>query len=443
MIANTFLIAAPWSNSGKTTVTLGLARYFKNSGYKVQTFKCGPDYIDSIHHSRATQRPSVNLDMMMMSDRHIKDVFTKHTMTSDINIIEGVMGLFDGAQKDKASSAALAKLLDIPVILVVNAKAMAYTIAPILHGLKNFDSSVNIAGVVFNFVKTASHYQFLQQACQQVGIPSLGYIPPNDGLKIPSRHLGLHIENYPIEFLDNTATHISKHIDIDKLLDITTVTKVSRPYQIDLFSPSHTVVLESKSRSNKIIAIAKDEAFTFTYTENLNYLSQFAQIVFFSPIHDSHLSDVVDLIYLAGGYPELYLDALSANVEMRRSILALAQKGVKILAECGGMMYLGKQIIDQQSNPYPMVGIFNFTTSMEVKKLHLGYRKFSLDQNQEVWGHEFHYSTIFDDQEYMSFFQLYTARDKSIGTRVYRFKNVIASYVHWYWSEGNWDWFIK
>ena len=425
-----FLIAAPWSNSGKTTITLGLLRLLKKKGFSVQPFKCGPDYIDTIHHGSAAGIPSVNLDSIMMSDAHLDDVFSKYSAEVDISIVEGVMGLFDGAVKDKGSSAEIAKKLNIPVILVVNAKSMAYTVAPILQGLKNFDKEVHIAGVIFNFVRTESHYAFLKEACDKVGLKSFGYIPPNDEISIPSRHLGLHIDSSFEEVIEKAAEHINNNISVENLLT-----------EINRFQP--------KTRNNKIpkvsrnikIAVAKDEAFTFTYLENLYYLKELGEVVFFSPIHDAEVPKS-DFVYLAGGYPELYLEPLSNNVSMLRSIKLAAENGVKILAECGGMMYLGKSIINKNGKEFSMVHIFDFSTTMEQKKLSLGYRKVVFN-NEEIWGHEFHYSKVLNDKNERSAASIFTAREKEVATKLYQYKNVLASYIHFYWGAGNFEWLKK
>ncbi|WP_281989604.1 cobyrinate a,c-diamide synthase [Aquimarina aggregata] len=421
-MSKAFLIAAPWSNSGKTTVTLSLCRWFSNQGLNVQPFKCGPDYIDTIHHSTAARKPAVNLDVVMMPEEHVIRTFNNYQQGTDISIIEGVMGLFDGAVKDQGSSAAIAKLLDIPVILVVNASSMAYTIAPILHGLKTFDPEVQIAGVLFNFVKTESHYAFLKEACDTVGIPSLGYIPPNEEIAIPSRHLGLHIDKTFETIIEKAASHITSNISVSKLLESAKeINKIARE-KAQVKTPSKT----------KTIAIAKDEAFSFTYIENLKWLESIGRIVYFSPIHDSQLPDA-DYIYLAGGYPELYLEKLSQNVSMCNQIRNAANLGVTIYAECGGMMYLGKMIIDEKGLAHSMVNIFDYSTSMENKKLSLGYRKV-LFEGLEIWGHEFHYSKILNDQTNSSIGKVFTARDKEISTKIYTYKNVYASYIHLYWA---------
>ncbi|WP_062061260.1 cobyrinate a,c-diamide synthase [Aquimarina longa] len=421
-MSKAFLIAAPWSNSGKTTLTLGICRWFSNQGYSVQSFKCGPDYIDTIHHSTATRKATINLDTIMMPQQHMTDVFEQYSAAADISIVEGVMGLFDGAVKDQGSSAAIAKILDIPVILVVNASAMAYTIAPILYGLKTFDPEVKIAGVIFNFVKTASHYAFLKEACDTVGIPSLGYIPPNDEIAIPSRHLGLHIEGDFESSIEKAATHIATHISLPKLLEY------AREYPKTHAKSAIDTIKTKKYR----IAVAKDEAFTFTYLENLKWLEAIAEIIYFSPIHDQKLPEA-DGIYLAGGYPELYVEALSNNKAMRNQIKEAADQGVKILAECGGMMYLGNTIIDETGTAYVMAGIFPFSTSMQDKKLSLGYRKVVFN-TQELWGHEFHYSKVLDDDTIPTVAQVFSAREKEVTTKIYQYQNVYASYIHLYWA---------
>ncbi|WP_103865724.1 cobyrinate a,c-diamide synthase [Aquimarina sp. I32.4] len=417
-----FLIAAPWSNSGKTTLTLAMSRWFMNQGYSVQPFKCGPDYIDTIHHTTAARKVAINLDTVMMPPAHMTSVFDRYSATADISIVEGVMGLFDGAVKDQGSSAAIAKALDIPVILVVNAAAKAYTIAPILHGLKTFDPEVKIAGVIFNFVKTASHYAFLKEACDTVGITSLGYIPPNDEIAIPSRHLGLHIDSDFENVIQKAASYVATHISLSKLLEL------AKTYP----KTTHKITVGIPETKKYKIAIAKDEAFTFTYFENLKWLENIGEVTYFSPIHDSQLPEA-DVIYLAGGYPELYLDALSSNVAMRDQIKAAANRGVRIFAECGGMMYLGTTIINENGVSFPMVGIFTYDTSMQNKKLSLGYRKVVVD-DLEIWGHEFHYSTISNTDSIPTLGNVFSAREKEVSTKIYQYKNVYASYIHLYWA---------
>jgi cobyrinic acid a,c-diamide synthase len=211
-----FLIAAPFSNSGKTTVTLGLLRLFADRGFKVQPFKCGPDFLDPKHHAMAGRAESINLDTFMMSETHVKTLFYQYSEAADISIVEGMMGLFDGSVKMQGSSAEIALLLDLPVILVIDAKAMAYSAAALIHGFRSFVPQLKLTGVVFNFVNGPSHYRFLQEVCEEVGIEALGYLPEDDLIKIPSRHLGLSIspENNYESMIRRAAEMMQQYVRI-------------------------------------------------------------------------------------------------------------------------------------------------------------------------------------------------------------------------------------
>lgn len=420
-----FLIAAPSSNSGKTTVTLGLLRILKNRGYQVQPFKCGPDYIDTKHHSFAAGKPSINLDTFMMSFEHVKDLFSKYGSNSDLSIVEGVMGLFDGANKMQGSSAEIAILLDLPVILVINAKATAYSVAPLIYGFKNFNPKVKIAGVIFNFVNTESHYSFLKDACEDVGIESLGFVPSNLEIQIPSRHLGLAIsgENDYEKIIQKAALHIEKTVNIDRLIQIC--------QKEDVLYPRLTKTPNNRSKIR--ISIAKDEAFNFTYHENIESFKQLGEITYFSPLKDKIVPES-DLIYLAGGYPELYLNELAANNSMKEAILDYCKKGGKVVAECGGMMYLGQNIIDKEGKAFPMIGFLEINTSMENSKLSLGYRKIKI-HNHIFKGHEFHYSSCKEKSAIETLGEVFNAKEIKVETPIYQKENVVASYIHFYCGE--------
>ncbi len=418
------LIGAPHSGAGKTIFTLGLLRAFKNRGYRVQSFKCGPDYIDTKYHRVATGSPSINIDLYMGTAEYMKELYAKYASDSDICIIEGVMGLFDGAVKMSGSSAEIAETLGTKVLLIVNAEAVAYSVAPLIYGFKNFYDRIDIAGVVFNYVTSESHYSFLKAACDDVGVEALGYIPKNTNLEIPSRHLGLSTDNivqYDI-FVDKVAEIIEKTVDINRIVDL-----YKRSYPI---VSKKTVCIDSKSLK---IAIANDEAFNFIYHENIEVLKSLGEITFFSPLHDAKLPKA-DLVYIAGGYPELYLDELSSNTSMKKSIQEYSVNGGKLLAECGGMMYLCNNIIDKYGKRYPVCGILNQDTSMENMKLHLGYRKVVI-ANNEYKGHEFHYSHIVNSNENSSIAQVFSAAGKQLDTPIYVNNNVVASYIHFYWGE--------
>ncbi|WP_196889250.1 cobyrinate a,c-diamide synthase [Aureivirga sp. CE67] len=422
---NRFMIAAPWSNSGKTTLTLGFARYFKQQNKKVQLFKCGPDYIDTIHHTKASGLQSINLDSVMMSEEHVKEQFEIYGNSSEISIVEGVMGLFDGAKKDKGSAAEISKLLNLPLILVVPAKAIAYSVAPLLFGLKNFDKNIQIAGVIFNFVNSESHFSFLKEACEDVGIPCFGYLPTNEKIQMPSRHLGLKIDQDFEDLYEEAASHLGKHLDFEAILKATNYTSNSI---------SKTKNPSFKQEKKIKIAIAQDAAFQFTYHENIKQFQKLGEVTFFSPLKDKKLPEA-DLIYLAGGYPELYLEQLAKNIEMKNSIRNAFEKEKRILAECGGMMYLGKEIVNAKGEKFEMCGIFDFETSMENKKLHLGYRNVVFE-NFSVWGHEFHYSNLGENTE-KNIAEIFTSRERKTNTDYFKKKNCTASYVHLYWGEKN------
>ncbi|WP_291855964.1 cobyrinate a,c-diamide synthase [Marinilabilia sp.] len=418
----TFLIAAPKSNSGKTLITLGLIKALREQGYYVQPFKCGPDYIDPMHHAEIAGRSSYNLDLWMSSESHVKSVFNNQMKEADVGVVEGVMGLFDGACKDEGSSAAIARLLDIPVVLVVDASSVAYSVAPLLYGFKHFDRSIHLIGVIFNKVAGASHYQFLKEAAEDSGVKALGYVPRDKALAIDDRHLGLHMpgESRDAEIVKKAATFIRENVDLETLLGESRV-ECSKDNSV-----------KAGAFNGLTIAIASDKAFNFTYKANLDCLKALGTLEYFSPITDENLPDV-DLIWLPGGYPELFAPELSKNRLMLSAIRKFAESGKAIVAECGGMMYLGKEIILKDGSLFPMAGVFRFSTSFKDMKLHLGYREVS-GEPFSLRGHEFHYSELLNactTPEYV----MKSARGKQIEMPVFRHKGVWASYMHLYLGE--------
>ncbi len=416
-----FLIGAIASGSGKTTLTLGLLKALSNRGMNVQPYKCGPDYIDTQFHRIASGNPSVNLDTFLSSPEHVRLLFSRYSSDKEVSIAEGVMGLFDGYDRMKGSSAEIAELLDLPVILVLNAKSAAYSVAPILHGFKHFRPTVRMAGVIFNFVGSESHYRFLKDACEDVGIEPLGYLPKSNEVETPSRHLGLSLDGETAldALAARTAALVEKTVDIDRLLEITKTDALCLPPP-----PS--------ARGNGLrIAVACDEAFNFVYAENMACLHRMGEVVRFSPMRDTVLPEA-DLVYLPGGYPELYLEQLSANASMLEAIRRYAEKGGRMLAECGGMMYLSDSITDAGGKTYPMAGVFRQRATLENMKLTLGYRQFRYN-GMDFRGHEFHYSRVDDAQE--SVVRQYNAKNIPVDTRLLRHKNVIAGYTHIYWAE--------
>ena len=359
------LVAAGSSGSGKTTFTLGLLRALKKRGLKVQSFKCGPDYIDPKFHHLASGRSSINLDLFMMSPEHVRAVYARHTQTADATIVEGVMGLYDGYVRMHGSSAEVARTVGIPTVLLVDARSSAYSVGALLYGFKHFRQDTEVVGVVFNRVASENHYRFLREAAEDAGVCPLGYIPKAKLLEIPSRHLGLSLEE--LERMDalpeEVAQMLEEHVDLDRLLSLCSR---PRPQQLEEALPQPT--------SSRRIAIARDEAFNFIYEENVLRLKAFGEVVFFSPLRDEPLPQC-DLLYLPGGYPEFYLTELAKAEHTRRSIQAHAEAGGKILAECGGMMYLCQAIRDEEGRSYPMCGVLDLEATMEGMRLKLGYRK--------------------------------------------------------------------
>lgn len=428
------LIGAASSGSGKTTFTLGLLRALRNRSLKVRPFKCGPDYIDTRHHKMAAGEASVNLDSFMMSGEHIKELYARYTSGMDVAVTEGVMGLFDGYDAMRGSSAEISSALRIPVVLVVNAKSTAYSVAPLLYGFKHFRKEVDIVGAVFNFVASDTHYAFLRQACEDAGVEALGYLPKRSDVEIPSRHLGLSLdEDFCFgEFADRVARLVEEHVDIDRLLALTSVSgeTPSRGLQ------DRAVVNGKRLR----VAIAHDAAFNFAYEENIRFLGHLGDITYFSPLKDTRLPDS-DFVYLPGGYPELHLRELSGNQSMLDSIRAYAGAGGKLLAECGGMMYLCEKIIGMDGIAYPVVGLLAQSATMENMRLRLGYR--ILRYNDEVlYGHEFHYSHVLDSS-LCSVATAFTAKGVAVDTPLYRLGNVMAGYTHLYWGDPSRNrWFM-
>ncbi|MCG8804906.1 cobyrinate a,c-diamide synthase [Tenacibaculum finnmarkense] len=419
------IISAPSSNAGKTTLTLGLLRLFKRKNYAVQPFKVGPDYIDPKFHQLACSNVGVNLDLFMMPQNDINNNLHFYGKDAEINCIEGVMGLFDGAKKDQGSTAEMAKKLKTPVLMVIDAKAVAYSVAPLIQGFVNFDKEVKIMGVVFNRVGSERHYKMLKEACDDIGVHCFGYLSNLKNIEIPSRHLGLNIQE--IEKFDTVINQIAD--ELEKTIDWKAILEASK--EIKPISVSSEKIIQPKKIK---FAVAKDEAFNFMYPQSISAMEALGTVEFFSPIKDAEIPDC-DFIYFAGGYPESYLKELSSNTKMLASIQKFAENNGQIYAECGGMMYLGKTIISENKTAFKMVGIFDFEATIADKKLHLGYRTSKI--NEHIFkGHEFHYSSLVNDNETSINATITNARDGNTTTKIYKKNKVMASYVHHYFGTS-------
>jgi len=368
-------------------------------GSGVAPFKVGPDFIDPGHHSRITGKTSRNLDGWMLSKDYNLENFEKNTRDSDMAVVEGVMGLYDGydGKSEAGSTAQMAKWLGLPVLLVVDAKSMARSAAAVIMGFEHFDPGLSFAGVVFNNLGSRRHLQYLMDAVKDhVAISCLGGLVTDEKIAIPERHLGLVTrEDHAIEqeTIDLLADVIEKSIDLDLLIKNLPDISVSNRLQS----------LSRGARDKTVrIAVARDNAFCFYYQDNLELLEgQGAELVFFSPIAGDDLPPDIDGLYLGGGYPELFGDRLAENRKLREGIKAKSNAGMPIYGECGGFMYLCESLYDQDGNRYPMAGCFPFTTRMFPRLKALGYREITLtkrtvigDPGMILRGHEFHYSEL-------------------------------------------------
>lgn len=419
-----FIIAAASSGAGKTTLSLGIMRALSRRRLAVQPFKCGPDYIDTKFHSAATGNVSVNLDTFLSSEGHVCDLFHHYSSGNDVAIVEGVMGMFDGFSKSKGSSADIARLLNLQIVLLVNAASTAYSVAPLIYGFKNFMPEIKIAGVIFNRVASPSHFAFLKEACYDAGVRCFGCLMRDNSLIVPSRHLGLTLsaKEDMERFINNAADSVEATIDLDSILSAT---------HTDLSFPESLSFAAMPPGENALtVAVAHDEAFNFIYPANIDRLrAEGCSIIEFSPLHDKKIPHEAGFVYLPGGYPELFADRLSANHHMMESVREYVARGGKMWAECGGMIYLCKDI-----DGLPLCGVFPFGCTMEDSKLTLGYRK--VDFGDTIfYGHEFHYSRLSNPDVSNSEAVQFSAAGKKVTTPVYRHNNVLASYTHLYWGE--------
>ena len=409
-----WMIAAPTSGSGKTTIARGLMALYTQKGYYVQPFKCGPDYIDTKFHASDCGHPSVNLDTFMASKAHVCNLFARYGAEADICIVEGMMGLFDGYDRDKGSSAEIAETLDLPVILVVDAKSAAYSMAPLLSGFLHFKEGVDIVGVIFNKVGSERHFQMLQQVCEDLGVECLGYLPKSAALEQGSRYLGLDFSQQPET--EELMRFLETNVNWKRLLEVT-------------INHSLSDIYNQKRREKLSVLVARNaESFSFLYQE---VVDGFAKVSYFDPESEVPDFNGIDMLYLPGGYPEKHLETLVANGACRQAIKDFAERGGRVQAECGGMMYLCEKIVTDDGE-YPMCGILPYTISARKadRKLSLGYRQFVLD-GKEYRGHEFHY-TQFLGSAPSSVAQVFNAKGEPVSTPVFRYKNVLASYTHLY-----------
>lgn len=378
------ILAAPTSGSGKTTVTLGLLRALSEAGVKVRGAKSGPDYIDPRFHEAACGRTCLNLDAWAMQPARLKAMAAEGK--PELLLIEGAMGLFDGAPPDgRGATADLARTLRLPVVLVVDAGRMSQSIAPLVAGFAGFDPEVRIAGIILNRVGSPRHTAMLKQALAPLGIPVLGAIPRVKGLEHPDRHLGLvqAQERPDLErFLDRAGDTLGLAVEMDALHALAAPLPFAQPLGVE------------KPPAQRI-ALAQDEAFAFTYPHQVDaWRAAGAQVIPFSPLAN-HPVPEADLVFLPGGYPELHAGKIAANEVFLHS-LRRASETALIYGECGGYMVLGKGLVDAAGERHAMAGLLDLETSFSTRKLHLGYRRLRCTTGAfpGAWaGHEFHYAS--------------------------------------------------
>lgn len=428
------VIAATQSGSGKTTVVTGILSALKERGLKVQAYKIGPDYIDPSYHEIASGRKAHNLDTWLVSEEKLTDIFVRTAGDADIAIIEGVMGLYDGGKNGISSTAAIAKLLDAPVLLVINARSMGDSAAALALGFKLYDEDVSLNGVILNALGSLTHKKMIEEALTKIKIPVMGAIFRDDELKMPERHLGLlpATENKrETEVVQKIGKAIASSIDLENII---AVAQSATPLTV----PQNETTSKQK---NIKLAVAKDEAFSFYYPESLQVLEDLgAEIINFSPLHDKEIPDV-DGIILGGGFPEIFAINLAKNMSMKKTLYALAGDGMPIYAECGGFMYLMEELIDFEGKSHQMVGIIKSKVQMNKKLQTVGYVLATMlqdtilgEKGTVLKGHEFHFSSECikeqDETKYPYAFSFSRTRAPKPYLAGYAHKNILGSYLH-------------
>ncbi|MDE2445870.1 MAG: cobyrinate a,c-diamide synthase [Alphaproteobacteria bacterium] len=417
-LAKAILIAAPHSGSGKTLITLGLLRALKNRGLKVVSAKVGPDYIDARFHEAASGAPCINLDYWAMGPEACKARLNAHAAGADLVAIEGVMGLFDGPDGAKGSTADLAEALGLPIVLVIDAAKQAQSVAAVVHGFSTYRSALKIAGVILNRVGSDRHARMLSDSLDST---ILGLMRQNDSAVWPSRHLGLvqAQENQYLEaFIESAASGVSRETFVDKLIE-SAIEFTNHPFK-------NTNPLPPLAQT---IAIASDVAFAFAYPHLLqDWRDQGAELRFFSPLANETPNG--EAIFLPGGYPELHAGQLAAN---KTFLSAMRQHEGLIYGECGGYMVLGNALVDKDGTAHVMAGLLPLTTSFATRKLHLGYRQLkplNAPWKSPLRGHEFHFSTIQSQSGGEPLFHATDAAGTDIGPIGQRVGQVMGSYAH-------------
>ena len=448
MSSSVLVIAGTHSGVGKTTITIGIMSALKKRGLSVQPFKVGPDFIDPGYHELVCKVPSRNLDSWMLDTSYNRTLLLQHSRDKDISLVEGVMGLYDGSRSshEDGSTAHMAKLLKAPVILVVDAKGMSRSVAAVVCGFEQYDRELRIPGVILNRVGSRDHYEWLKQVIEEKSSARvLGYLPKDDTVRIPERHLGLvTTKEHTLDrmFIRKITGLVERTIDLDLLV------KMASPVapQSTVSKPAQQAPCDSREHDPVRIAVASDKAFCFYYQDNFDQLRQWgAELTCFSPLKDRALPEAVDGVYLGGGYPEVFAPDLAANRELLKDIKRFADRGGVVYGECGGLMYLGQYIKGFDRKKYKMAGIFPFTTVMDKKLTALGYYTVTSQRStiltkrgDTAKGHQFRYSSIeCIPQSTKRVFSLRKNSTSKVEQEGFAFKNVLASYVHVHFGSNS------
>jgi cobyrinic acid a,c-diamide synthase len=437
LAAKAIVIAGTTSGVGKTTVATGIMAALARRGLRVQPFKAGPDYIDPSYHTWASGRPSRNLDTWLLPHQAVAELFQRATSGTDIAVIEGVMGLYDGhsALSEAGSTAELAKLLGAPVVLVVDAHGAARSLAAMVGGYASFDPGLRLGGVVLNGLGSPGHLNLCREAIETAtAIPVLGGLSRHEGLRLPERHLGLvPMVEGPTgrEYLEQLVAQVESSIDLDRLMKL--AGEATPPHTTPTLFPARYQPPRTR------LAVARDRAFSFYYEDSLDLLQAWgAEVVPFSPLEDSALPPGVDGLYLGGGFPELYARELAENGGMSEAIRGAAHAGMPVYGECGGLMYLGQSITDFEGREFPMVGLVPARSVLQPaggRRLTLGYRTVRalrhgplLHRGEKVRGHEFHWSVLEEDTGDSG--RAYRVTDQGGRREGFHTGSVLASYIH-------------
>ena len=471
-----FVVGAPASGSGKTTVTLALLRHLQGRGVRVGSLKVGPDYIDPAFHAAASGRACLNLDPWAMRESTVAAAVGAAEEDADLVIVEGVMGLFDGATVDEGSTADVAAGLGWPVVLVVDASAMAASAAAVVHGFASYRGDVDVAGVIYNRVGSDRHAELLVEATARTGLPVLGCLRRDAALALPDRHLGLvQASEHPNleRFLTDAARAVGEEVDIDALVGLARSgsletkpeptgpgpdgagreSRQPRPAgparrsaagsNVPRAGPGAATAGPGGSAASlpvlgQRIAVARDEAFAFAYPLVLDGWRRAGAEVFpFSPLADESPSPVADAIYLPGGYPELHAGRLAGAGRFIEGLRAAAARGAVVYGECGGYMVLGESLVDADCVSHAMAGLLPVATTFAERRLTLGYRTAHVLASGPLGGaatgyrgHEFHYARVLREDGDEALFRCADARGRELGPAGRRIGRIMGSFVH-------------